>query len=73
MRYLEYRGRLHRLLSVLKMRTSAHDGVLRIYEIADGIGIRLLGAAPPARGLLTGIAHDLDVAESRGPEGGRQP
>jgi circadian clock protein KaiC len=73
LRYVEYRGRLQRMLSVLKMRTSAHYGVLRIYEIADGIGIRLLGDAPPTRGLLTGIAHDLDVAESWGPEGGRLP
>jgi circadian clock protein KaiC len=68
LRYVEYRGRLQRLLSVLKMRSSAHDAAIRTYEIADGIGIRLLGEAPPAGGLLTGIAHDL--AESRGPEGG---
>jgi circadian clock protein KaiC len=73
LRYVEYRGRLQRLLSVLKMRTSAHDDTLHTYEITDGVGIRLLGAAPPARGLLTGIAHDVDVGESRGPEGGRLP
>jgi hypothetical protein len=47
------------------MRSSAHDDMIHTYEIADGVGLRLLGAAPPARGLLTGIAHDLDVAESR--------
>jgi circadian clock protein KaiC len=65
LRYVEYRGRLQRLLSILKMRSSVHDEAIHTYEIADGVGLRLLGAAPPARGLLTGIAHDLDVAESR--------
>ena len=65
LRYVEYRGRLQRLLSVLKMRTSAHDDTLRTFEIVDGTGIRLLGDALPARGLLTGIAHDLDVTMTR--------
>jgi len=65
LRYVEYRGRLRRLLSILKMRSSGHDDTIHTYEIADGVGLRLLGAAPPARGLLTGIAHDLDVPESR--------
>jgi circadian clock protein KaiC len=65
LRYVEYRGRLQRLLSVLKMRSSAHDDTIRTYEIADGVGIRLVGEAPPARGLLTGIAHDIDIPESR--------
>jgi circadian clock protein KaiC len=65
LRYVEYRGRLQRLLSVLKMRTSAHDDTIRPFEIVDGAGIRLLGEALPARGLLTGIAHDLDVTMTR--------
>ncbi len=65
LRYVEYRGRLQRLLSILKMRSSAHDNTIHTYEIADGVGLRLLGGAPAARGLLTGIAHDLDVPQSR--------
>jgi circadian clock protein KaiC len=65
LRYVEYRGRLHRLLSVLKMRTSAHDDTIHTYEIADGIGLRLSGAAPPAQGLLTGLAREHDAAEPR--------
>jgi circadian clock protein KaiC len=65
LRYVEYRGRLQRLLSVLKMRSSGHDDTIRTYEIAEGLGLRLLGEAPPVRGLLTGIPHELDVAESR--------
>jgi circadian clock protein KaiC len=60
LRYMEYRGRVQRLLSILKMRSSAHDHVIRTFEIADGIGLRLMGEAPTAQGLLTGIVRDGD-------------
>ena len=59
LRYAEYRGQLHRVFSVLKMRFSEYDRVLREYTITAGRGIELLGPAPPAAGLLTGIARPL--------------
>ena len=59
LRYAEYRGALHRLFSVLKMRFSDYDRTIREYTITPGAGLQLLGAAPPAAGLLTGIAHPL--------------
>jgi circadian clock protein KaiC len=60
LRYVEYRGRLQRLLSVLKMRSSGHDPALRTFEITEGTGFRVVGDAPPAQGLLTGVAREGD-------------
>ena len=57
LRHVEYRGRLLRLISALKMRFSDHDRAIRAYEIAAGRGIRLLGEAPPGEALLTGVAR----------------
>ena len=57
LRYAEYFGELHRLFSVLKMRFSDYDRTIREYTITAGRGIELLGPAPRAAGLLTGIAH----------------
>jgi circadian clock protein KaiC len=57
LRLAEYRGQLHRLFSVLKMRFSDHMRSIHEYEIRPGRGIELLGAVPPAEGWLTGIAR----------------
>jgi circadian clock protein KaiC len=54
LRYAEYRGELHRVLAVLKMRFSDFDRALRVYDIRDGVGIQIAGPAPRAEGLLTG-------------------
>lgn len=65
MRYAEYQGGLHRLLSVLKMRFSAYDATFQEYEIVAGQGIHLLGPAPAASGLLTGLPQ-IFSASTRG-------
>lgn len=57
-RHIELRGRLHRIISVLKMRESAYDPYLREFEIRDD-GIRVLGPVASAEGLLTGTARAL--------------
>jgi len=59
LRYAEYQGELHRLFAVLKMRFSNFDRELRVYNIQDGVGIHVAGAAPRAEGLLTGLARPL--------------
>ena len=59
LRYAEYRGELRRLISVLKMRFSDHDRSIREYTITPDQGLRVVGPAPPAEGLLTGIARAL--------------
>jgi circadian clock protein KaiC len=53
-RYVEMDGRLRRVLAVLKMRGSAHDTHLRLYEITDH-GIRIGASLEEYRGILTGI------------------
>jgi circadian clock protein KaiC len=58
LRYVELRGRIHRVLSILKMRDSKYDGNLREFEISDG-GIRVLEPMRSAAGLLTGQARPL--------------
>lgn len=69
LRYAEYEGELHRLFSVLKMRFSDFERALHVYTIEDGQGIRLVGRAPRAAGLLTGMARPLLSAASSQAEG----
>ena len=58
LRYVELRGRIHRVLSILKMRDSKYDGDLREFEISD-TGIRVLAPIRSAAGLLTGQAQPI--------------
>ena len=55
LRFVELRGRIHRILSVLKMRDSKYQSDVREFEIADR-GIRVLAPLRSAQGLLTGQA-----------------
>ncbi|ATB30572.1 circadian clock protein KaiC [Melittangium boletus DSM 14713] len=61
LRYVELRGRIHRILSILKMRDSKYDGNLREFEINDS-GIRVLAPLRSAVGLLTGQARPLGTS-----------
>lgn len=61
LRYVELRGRIHRVLSILKMRDSKYDGDLREFEISD-VGIRVLAPIRSAAGLLTGQARPLGTS-----------
>jgi circadian clock protein KaiC len=58
LRYVELRGRIHRILSVLKMRDSRYDNQLREFEISD-TGMKVLSPVRSAEGLLTGQARPL--------------
>ena len=60
-RYAEYGGQLHRLLSVIKMRFSDYDRSLYEYTITSGRGIELLGNPPVAYGLLSGQVQLVPV------------
>jgi circadian clock protein KaiC len=53
-RYIEMEGELRRMLAVVKMRGSAHDTHLRLYEITDQ-GIRIGASLEEYHGILTGI------------------
>jgi circadian clock protein KaiC len=59
LRYVEYSGQLQRVFAVLKMRFSEFDRALRTYTIDDDIGISIMGPAPRAEGLLTGLARPI--------------
>ncbi len=58
-RYVESKGQLKTIITVVKLRGSAHSRDLRLFEISDaGVAI---GAAPvPYEGVLSGR---LDAAE----------
>ena len=58
LRFVELRGRLHRTLSILKMRDSGYQSAVREFEITDK-GIGVLGALRSAQGLLTGQAQPV--------------
>jgi circadian clock protein KaiC len=58
LRYVEYRARSYRLLSVVKVRESGFDPTLREFVISDGSGISLAGAFEGAESLLSGFARD---------------
>ena len=68
LRFVELRGRLHRILSVLKMRDSTYDGDVREFTIAQS-GFTVLAPVSSAEGLLTGMARA--VGTSVAPEGAR--
>ena len=61
LRYVELRGRIHRVMSILKMRDSKYDGDLREFEITDA-GIRVLAPIRSAAGLLTGQARPIGAS-----------
>lgn len=56
LRHVELQGRFHRLISILKMRASAHDFHLREFVI-DERGLRVLEPFASAEGVLTGTAR----------------
>jgi circadian clock protein KaiC len=58
LRFVELRGRIHRILSILKMRDSKYDSDLREFEINDS-GVRVLAPLRSAEGLLTGQARPI--------------
>jgi circadian clock protein KaiC len=61
-----YQGQLHRILSILKLRFSDHDPSLREFEIKAPEGIRMLGRAESALGVLEGISHQQEQRASGG-------
>ena len=69
MRYVELNGRIHRILSILKMRDSQYESDLREFQIND-TGIQVLAPLRSAVGLLTGQARPLGTSIVGGEPGG---
>ena len=55
-----YKGALHRVISVLKLRYSVHDLALREFEIAAPDGIRVLAPFESDTGVLQSLADDQE-------------
>lgn len=68
-----YRGSLHRILSILKVRLSAHDTTLREFRIAVPNGLEVLEAFESDPGVLAGITteQERDRSTNRGVSGRR--
>jgi circadian clock protein KaiC len=63
---LAYRGQLHRVLSVLKMRFSNHDHALREFLITSHGGIRVLTPDESGREVLVGLTEQQPGATEEG-------
>lgn len=61
---LPFRGQLYRILSILKLRFSAHDATLRELRIAAPEGVQVLEPVASATGVLEGITRDQEDAAS---------
>ena len=62
LKQVEYKTRLHRVLSILKMRDSDYDHTIREFTVQTNSGIVVLEPIQSAEGLLTGQAHTSDEA-----------
>lgn len=60
LKQVEYKTKLHRVMSVLKMRDSEYDHTIREFTIQSNTGITILQPMQSAEGLLTGLAHTPD-------------
>lgn len=73
LQHFPFRGQLHRILSILKLRFSAHDTTLREFRIAAPEGITVLQPFESASGVLAGITRDQeDEAAGQRRESGRR-
>lgn len=71
MQQVAYGGALHRVLSMLKVRYTAHDMALREFEIVVPDGIRVLAPFESGTGVLKGIAADQEERARRTRSGTR--
>lgn len=60
LKQVEYKTRLHRIITLLKMRDSDYDNTICKVTIKDGQGITVLQALDSAEGLLTGVARNME-------------
>jgi circadian clock protein KaiC len=63
---LAYHGRLHRILSVLKMRFSTHEYALREFLITSPEGIRVLTPDESGREVLVGLTERQSGVAEKG-------
>jgi len=62
-RYVEIEGRMHKVMTVLKMRGSAHSKDVRLYDVTEG-GLVVGNTLYDYRGVITGVAQRHQASES---------
>lgn len=60
LRYTELRGRVERVLAMVKMRDSDFDTTIRLVTVKDGAGVHVGDGIPDADQILTGQPRRLD-------------
>jgi len=71
-RYVEIEGRMHKVMTVIKMRGSEHSKDLRLYDVTEG-GLVVGNTLYDYRGIITGVAQRHRADESADSIGGVQP
>ena len=61
LRYVELRSKLYRLISIMKLRESAHDPAIREFRITDD-GIIVASTFDSAEAILTGVGRPTPSA-----------
>ncbi len=69
LRFVEYRARLYRLLSIMKVRGSGFDPRLREFRVTDW-GIKLADSFESAESMLSGFATQREQESSEGEQRG---
>jgi circadian clock protein KaiC len=66
-RYVEMEGRMHKVMTVIKMRGSAHSQDLRLYDVTER-GLEIGNTLHDYRGIITGVAqrHQANESEESG-------
>jgi circadian clock protein KaiC len=67
-----FRGELHRILSIIKLRFSEHDPSMREFRIRAPEGLQMLRRLESGSGVLEGIADDQEFATTRRPRPARK-
>jgi circadian clock protein KaiC len=63
LRHVELSSHLYRLISIMKMRDSSYDPVMREFRISEQ-GIEVAATFASAQAILTGVAHPMGVPQT---------
>lgn len=73
LQHLAYRSKLHRILSILKMRSSTHDHAFREFQITSPEGIRVFSPNESDSEMLEGLIEIYEKGGwGNGPHSGRE-
>lgn len=72
LRFVELRGEVHRVISVLKMRDSGFDPTIRKFEVNEH-GVEIHDDFRTLEGVLTGVAHPVRPARRARPRAKVKP